>query len=137
VTFFVAGIAQPKGSTRAFVPKGWTRAVITSANPKLKDWQCAIASEARPLFAIPAPREVPVKLVVQYLLRRPKSLSKWVECHTKKPDLDKLVRATKDALTGVAWVDDSQVIAVDAVKAYARDRIGVSITVRYGAGATQ
>ena len=35
-----------------------------------------------------------------------------------RPDVDKLVRAVLDALTGVAFVDDSQVVAVNALKEY-------------------
>lgn len=34
----------------------------------------------------------------------------------KKPDGDKLLRAVLDALTGVAWVDDSQVTDARARK---------------------
>src|SRR5690242_16577840 len=46
VEFFVAGVAQPKGSARAFIPKGWQRAVITSGNPRLKEWQTLVSLEA-------------------------------------------------------------------------------------------
>ena len=35
-----------------------------------------------------------------------------------KPDLDKLVRSVMDALTGYAFVDDSQVIEVEASKRF-------------------
>ena len=38
--------------------------------------------------------------------------------HTSKPDLDKLVRCIKDALTGIAWKDDAQVSLVCATKVY-------------------
>ena len=36
-----------------------------------------------------------------------------------KPDVDKLSRAVLDALTGVLWADDSQVVILSAVKVYA------------------
>lgn len=39
--------------------------------------------------------------------------------HTSAPDRDKLERATNDALTGVIWVDDSQVAATLSQKIYA------------------
>jgi crossover junction endodeoxyribonuclease RusA len=50
------------------------------------------------------------------------------------PDLDKLCRAVLDALTGVAWLDDKQVVALDARRillgpdALASDTEGVAIT---------
>lgn len=30
--------------------------------------------------------------------------------HTTKPDLSKLIRSTEDAMTGVVWIDDAQII---------------------------
>lgn len=38
--------------------------------------------------------------------------------HTSAPDRDKLERATNDAMTGVIWVDDSQVAATLSQKIY-------------------
>lgn len=35
-----------------------------------------------------------------------------------KPDLDKLIRAVLDALTGIAYTDDSQVVRILAQKSY-------------------
>lgn len=119
VTFAAWGIAQPKGSTRAFLPKGWTRPVVTSDNPKTKGWQQTVAEAA--LAAMPSPvlMDGPVSLDVTFYLKRPKSLGKKSRAHTTKPDLDKLVRSVKDALTHIVWHDDSQVIAVQAWKFYA------------------
>jgi Holliday junction resolvase RusA-like endonuclease len=36
--------------------------------------------------------------------------------YPKRPDLDKLVRAVLDALTGVCYLDDSQVTRIEAEK---------------------
>ena len=38
--------------------------------------------------------------------------------HTKKPDLDNLVKAVLDALNGVAFEDDSRICSISAVKLY-------------------
>lgn len=118
VSFQVAGIAQPKGSTRAFVPKGWTRPVITNANPKSKGWQQLVAEQAQTV-AKDGLFMGPVVLTVTFHLPRPQSLPKRVLHHTKKPDLDKLVRNTKDALKGVLYGDDAQVVDLHARKTYA------------------
>ena len=114
------------------MPKGWTRAVVTNDNPKTKGWQ-QIVSEAA-LAAMPTPTLVdgPVALDVTFYLPRPKALKRKVAPHTKKPDLDKLIRSVKDALTHIVWRDDSQVIAVQARKFYADPDVlpHVSVTVR-------
>ncbi len=55
--------------------------------------------------------------------------------HTKKPDLDKLLRCVCDALTGVCYADDSQIIRCSVHKTYQdqhpENKIGALITV-YG-----
>ena len=38
--------------------------------------------------------------------------------HTKKPDLDNLVKFCKDCLKNIVWVDDSQVVQLIATKRY-------------------
>jgi Holliday junction resolvase RusA-like endonuclease len=118
VSFRVVGVAQPKGSTRAFVPKGWTRPIITTANPKSKGWQQLVAEQAQTV-AQDGLFVGPVLLSAVFCLPRPQSLPKRVLHHTKKPDLDKLVRSTKDALKGVLYHDDAQVVKLHAEKRYA------------------
>ena len=43
-----------------------------------------------------------------------------------RPDLDKLCRAVLDALTGIAYKDDQQVVSLFATKSYG-ERAGVFI----------
>ena len=38
--------------------------------------------------------------------------------HIKKPDLDNLLKFTKDCLNGVVWKDDAQVFSIIAEKRY-------------------
>ena len=51
--------------------------------------------------------------------------------HTSKPDCDNLAKGTLDAMTGVAWDDDSQVcvLAVQKWIAGGNDSPGVKISV--------
>jgi Holliday junction resolvase RusA-like endonuclease len=129
LTFTVVGLAQTQGSTRAFIPKGWKRPVITNDNPKNKGWRQTIAHVA----AIELQRAEhagrffagPVELEVVFYLPRPKALLTkklaGVDVpHTKKPDADKLARSCKDALSKVIWHDDSQVTDLIARKRYCR-----------------
>jgi len=131
MTFFVHGIAVPKGSVKAFIPKGWNRAVLTSASgPKLKDWNRSIAVaalEARGQSPVTA-EAVAVDLI--FYLPRPKAAKKRVHC-TVRPDVDKLCRAVLDPMIGIVFEDDSQVVRLAVQKQYISDTIppGVQVTV--------
>ena len=117
ITFTVYGDPSPKGSSRAFVPKGWTRPIVTSATKGLKAWEGKIAAAAG-AQANGVLLTGPVIVTVAFFLSRPKSLKKGEIPHTKRPDLDKLVRGATDALTGIVWKDDAQAIEIRATKAY-------------------
>jgi Holliday junction resolvase RusA-like endonuclease len=141
VSFVVWGNAEPKGSARAFVPKGWTRAVVTSANPNLKRWEQTIRGELQRIMPETSPETLqalfsgPVRVTLFFYLARPKSLPKrWTE-PTKKPDLDKLTRGAIDALSGVLFRDDAQVIALEARKYYAAQAPYLMVTVSLWASA--
>jgi crossover junction endodeoxyribonuclease RusA len=131
VAFEVFGIAQPKGSGRSFGfllkddsgrpvmknGKPLIRTATTHDNPKTKGWQQLVAEQAQTI-ASEGIFIGPVVLTVTFRLPRPQSLPKRCLHHTKKPDLDKLVRATNDALTGVLYTDDSQIVDLHARKTY-------------------
>ena len=118
VSFEVVGIAQPKGSTKAFMPKGARFPIVTSDNPRVKDWQHAIAAQAQTVGA-GALFAGGVTLAVAFFLPRPVSLPRRVVAHVRRPDLDKLIRAVSDALIGILYHDDSQVCEIRASKQYA------------------
>jgi len=122
LTFEVLGTPVPKGSARAFVPKGWKRPIVTNDNPKTKPWQESIVSAAHDALAGGGPieREEPVALLVRFFMPRPKSAPKRVVEPTTIPDLDKLVRTVKDGLKrGGIYRDDSQVTLTLSTKAFA------------------
>ena len=48
---------------------------------------------------------------------------------TKKPDIDNILKVVADALNGVAYLDDVQVIEVNADKTYSEEE-GLLVTVR-------
>lgn len=114
--FWVAGLPVPQGSSRAFVVAGRARITSTSGH-KLQDWRQAIASEAR--FAFQALQEGPVRVQAVFYVPRPTSRAKRDLWPDRKPDVDKLARAALDALTGVAFKDDAQVVQLEASKHYA------------------
>lgn len=121
IEFTVYGVAQPQGSTRAFYVEKLKRAVVTSTNKKNKPWRALVADGAsRALQELEQPIMFggPVRLRIGFYLPRPKSLKRSETMHQKAPDLDKLVRSVGDALTGVLWNDDKQVVDLRAVKRY-------------------
>jgi len=122
--FTVYGEAQPQCSAKAYVPKGWSRPIITSDNPKNKGWRQLVAEAANHALGALKPTERAlllegVRLSLAFYLPRPKSLPKRATAHTKAPDLDKLVRSCCDALSQIVFRDDSQVCELVAVKHYA------------------
>jgi Holliday junction resolvase RusA-like endonuclease len=79
----------------------------------------------------------PVALEVAATFSLPVSKPRWWKsaalagriAHTTKPDGDNVLKAAKDALNGIAWLDDAQVIAATITKRYG-DQPAVEITVR-------
>jgi crossover junction endodeoxyribonuclease RusA len=118
VEFTVYGIPIPQGSTRAFVPKGWTRPIITAANAKTKPWRQEIAGACLKAmeWQHAAGSHVAIRIACAFYFPKPKSVKKSITEKTTKPDLDKLIRSALDALTGIAFEDDSQVTELTASK---------------------
>lgn len=133
--FFVPGIPVPKGSAKAFMSKGMRFPIVMQDNrERQKPWASAIGAAASQHFT--APREGPITLYCSFLMPRPKGhfgvkglRPSAPQQHTVKPDLDKLIRCLKDALTGIAWRDDSQVIRVVASKTYSPATPGVTVRI--------
>lgn len=124
LTFRVFGLAMAKGNHRAVTTGGITK--IREANPSVKDWELLIAATAsvelnkRPF----AERELlrrGVRLSVAFYLPRPKKYQRpgIQVAHLVAPDIDKLQRAVQDALSGVVYLDDSQIVESLATKRYA------------------
>lgn len=140
VTFFVPGIPIPKGSAKAFMLKGMKHPVVMQDNnERQRPWASAIGYAAQQT-GIELQKSGAIALKLTFYMPRPSAhyragdRSKGLKVtaplyHTKTPDLDKLVRCVKDALTGVVWHDDSQVARFpDVAKVYG-DNPGVLITI--------
>jgi len=113
---------------KAFMPKGARFPVITHDNPKTRPWVSTVRYQAG-RHAPDALWLGPIHLELLFTLQKPKSLPKrrpsWA---IKKPDLDKLTRSVKDALTGVIYYDDAQVVYESAKKEYG-DAPGVEVVI--------
>ena len=113
-----------------------TSSVHHVAGEALAQWRASIRLKAKEAGAEVSP--LPISLAIVFGMQRPKAHMRWsggklipkmqYYYATPKvaPDLDKLVRAVMDALTGVCYADDAQVIEIWASKVYADvTKIGV------------
>lgn len=70
----------------------------------------------------PIPAGTPIYLHIDFGMSFPTSMSakkRLYATHTKKPDLDNLIKFVKDCANGILWHDDSQVDTIRARKFYA------------------
>jgi crossover junction endodeoxyribonuclease RusA len=113
VSFTVFGLPKAQGSMK-FIGRG--RAIHS---PELVKWRQEIAAVAVREMAARLPLDGPVVLDAKFYLPRPKSTPKRIVWPSKRPDLDKLVRAVGDALVfGGVLADDSQIVRLHATKHY-------------------
>jgi Holliday junction resolvase RusA-like endonuclease len=120
IRFFCPGKAETKGSAKGFIGRsrktGKQRAIVVNDNPKAKGWQKAVAICAEFAMAHRQPFLGPIRLVMRFQMERGKSVKRKTPC--VKPDADKLARTVLDALTGIVYVDDGQVVEMVVSKAY-------------------
>lgn len=119
-TIKVVGVPVPQGSMMAV-----NNRIIHQNSAKLKAWRSQIAVEA--MAVIDEPFDCAVEVSLMFFLERPKTVVR--KFPSVKPDVDKLARSCLDALTGVAYEDDSQVVTLDVTKRYATDFTGVIICI--------
>lgn len=135
IEFAVLGEPSPEGSTKAFYIPKLNRTVITHQNQKsLEAWRNRVATEAQRMIEdLPwvADGDSAYTVDVEFVLSRPASISAHRRLHPiVKPDIDKLIRAINDALTGILFCDDCQVVSMSVVKDYNDgQRPGAYITV--------
>lgn len=89
-----------------------------------------IAKSAMQQARFREPTADPLRFTVEFVMPRGKTVTRLE--HTVPPDLSKLIRSTEDAMTGIVWVDDSQIIEHGTMrKRYARpgEQPGAYITV--------
>jgi len=125
--FFGAGLPRPAGSKRGFVVNG--RVVIVDTCKRGKEWRKAVAEAAREAVKNDArfPLSGPVAVMFQFCLPRPQAhlqrdglpRDSAPVTHYIRPDVLKLARAVEDALTGVVYKDDAQIVVELLSKEYA------------------
>jgi len=95
--------------------------IVQVNSAKHKRWRNAVAFAALDLITDGWELlDEPLELSVIFYLPRPKSVSR--EFPAVMPDVDKLLRAVFDSLSGVIYLDDSRIVRATAQKLYADDR---------------
>lgn len=142
IEFFVPGIPATAGSKKPFLYKGKDgkpHASMAPDNKRQKPWMAMVATAAQQAMRGTAPLTGAVSFEAHYVVQRPRghfgtgkntgvvkeSSPPWP---TTKPDLSKMTRAVEDALTGIVWRDDSQVVESRQYKRYG-EKPGVHIRI--------
>lgn len=132
ITFTVYGEPVAQGRPRASTQGGFVRLYDPKKSKDYKDYVRLAAAEHAPAGLL----EGPLGMVLTVYRSIPKSFSKKKAALAEdgeirpvsKPDVDNYLKGVKDALKGVIWKDDSQVVEVFAQKRYSsRPRIEVKI----------
>lgn len=140
IAFHVPGIPAPGGSKK-FV--GMNRRtgralIVDDAGKRNKDWREAVAWAGKAAMQGKPLLEGPLKVRFEFVMPRPKghfgarglkpSAPAWPAV---KPDALKLTRSSEDALTGIVWTDDAQIVKEEIEKRYAApgEESGAVITV--------
>lgn len=143
LSFTVYGQPQPAGSKRAFQNKRTGRIVVVDDAKGSRPWKQEVAETATQCvttYGWPEAHRGPVRLDITFVLPRPKghhgtgrnaSLVKpgapaWPGV---KPDATKLLRAVEDAMTGIVYYDDAQVVQQSVSKRYGHPaRVEIHVT---------
>lgn len=134
ITLFIPGQPQGKGRARAFKTAGGHIGHYTPE--KTRTYEGMIRTQAIETMGLNRPTKKPVALdlVINYPITM--SWPRWKQAEalegrlapTVKPDADNCAKAVKDALNGVVWHDDCQVVILSVQKKY-DPHPGVLVTV--------
>ncbi len=139
VDFFVPGVPSPGGSKKSF-HHAKTGKIITMDDAKNnRGWKERVSAFAD-ANGLGVPLSGPLLLDVTFTLPRPRGhygTGKHRERlkpsaprhHETRPDTTKLLRACEDALKGIIYADDSQIVIQTAMKVYGNVP-GVRVRVR-------
>jgi len=134
ISIDITGAPVAKGRPRMAVVQGRARAFTPA---KTRSWENDARQLARIEMGSRKPFARPISCVVIAYFVPPKSWPAWKRAaalngeiaHTGKPDVDNIVKAVKDALNGVVWTDDAQVVELAAEKRYGeRARVWVKVS---------
>lgn len=142
VSFCVFGPVEPAGSKTAWRSRDGHRAGVRDANPQVRLNRADLArcgAEAMTLARRPGLVDGPLRLDIVIYRRRPKGHYGTGKnaarirpgappFPTTKPDVNKQGRQVEDALTGVVWRDDAQIVEEHLQKRYGVERVEITVS---------
>lgn len=117
----------PQARPRFYVRRHGQKNIVGAYDPaKCKTFKEVIAWHAKAAVSrqgIKRPAEGPISIRLVFQMgKNGKELY-----HTKRPDIDNLAKAVKDALKGIAYADDSQIVEAHLYKQYGGPEIRIEI----------
>lgn len=132
MNFTVDGLPAAQGSKHAYVNKYTGRAALVESSAQVKPWRERIYHAAKEADRADIDSTGPFVVHLVFNFARPSAHYRTgryaghlrhdaplAPATRASKDIDKLSRAVLDALTGVVWNDDSQVVKLRASKAFA------------------
>ena len=124
LTFSMNGLPRGQGRPRAAKRGGFVAVYKADTDRR---YEASVAKVAEAAMAGRDPFEGPLSLSLRFRMPIPKSSTKRVKTSmaageippTTKPDTSNMVKAIEDAMNGVAFVDDAQIVRLFATKLYA------------------
>ncbi len=122
LTFVVYGLPAPQGSKRSL-----GNGILVESSKAVKPWRQDVKHAALACLPPDWDTTTPMSLSIVFRFKRPaahlgkKGVKPSAPQHNtsgRHGDLSKLVRSTEDALTGVAYDDDRQIVTMNLAKRY-------------------
>jgi len=111
---------QPKGR-----PRFWKGRAVTP--PKTRTYERDVKLWVSK-YAPKKPLDGPLKITARFILKRPKKPKN--DLPAVRPDLDNYLKGLLDALNGLLWHDDAQIVEMHALKLYDEpERLGERIVI--------
>jgi Holliday junction resolvase RusA-like endonuclease len=134
LTFTVDGDPHGKGRPRF---RNTGKFVQTYTDSKTKSYEEKVRDAAKQAMGSAEPLETPVSVFCYIRLPVPKSYPKTrreaclngSERPSKKPDTDNVFKSVSDAMNGIVYKDDCQIVSINAKKVYSAVA-GVDVMVR-------
>jgi Holliday junction resolvase RusA-like endonuclease len=121
IRFTVRGIPVPKARARTVMQGGRAHSYTPEAT---KAWEQAVQWAAKP-HRPESPLTCPLAVAMVFYLPKPKRGKR--QYPSVRPDIDNYAKAILDALNGVMWADDGQIVQLTVSKSYGEPRVEIEI----------